>query len=266
MSDLLQSVREGRLLHLTLNRPEKRNALNLGLCRALMEAIDHAARDRSIGVILLTAAGKSFCAGMDLAEIADGANSNQVNALHEQIFAFYARLEKPIVAGVQGAALAGGTGLVANCHIAVASPDATFGLTEIRLGLWPFLVFRSVAAALGERRAVELSLTGRTFPAAQALEWGLIHEIAADAPARALEIARALAESSPTAIQNGLSYVNQVRGLSWEKAGEVARLIRDDVFGSDDFAEGIRAFQEKRPPRWPSLKEFAPDESPPGKP
>src|SRR5205807_2610015 len=103
---------------------------------------DHGIRDRSVGVILLTAAGKSFCAGMDLAEAADG-NSNQVNALHEQIFAFYARIEKPVVAGVQGAALAGGTGLVANCHIAVASPDATFGLTEIRLGLWPFLVFRS---------------------------------------------------------------------------------------------------------------------------
>jgi enoyl-CoA hydratase/carnithine racemase len=266
MSDLLQTVREGRLLHLTINRPDKRNALNLELCRALVEAIDHAARDRSLGVILLTAAGKSFCAGMDLAEIAEGANTNQINALHEQLFTMYARLEKPVVAAVQGAAMGGGTGLVANCHVVVASPDATFGLTEIRIGLWPFLVFRSVSATLGERRTVELSLTGRTFPAAEARELGLIHEIADDAPARALEIARALAESSPTAIQNGLSFVNQVRGLSWEKAGEVARLIREDVFGSDDFAEGVRAFQEKRPPRWPSLNEFSASQGPPGKP
>jgi len=258
MSDLLQTVREGRLLHLTFNRPDKHNALNLELCRAFMEAIDQASHDRSLGVILLTAAGKSFCAGMDLAEVAEGVKSNQINALHEQMFTLYARMEKPIVAGVQGAALAGGTGVVANCHIAVASPYATFGLTEIRVGLWPFLVFRSVSAALGERRTVELSLTGRVFQAPEARELGLIHEIADDAPGRALEIARALAESSPTAIQNGLSYVNQVRDLNWEKAGEVARLIREDVFGSDDFAEGIRAFQEKRRPRWPSLNEFTP--------
>src|SRR4051794_7504467 len=112
MSDLLTSVREGRLLHLTINRPDKRNALNLELCRAIMEAIDFATRDRSVGVILLTAAGKSFCAGMDIVEIAEGVNSNQVNALHEQVFAFYARLEKPVVGGIHGAALAGGTGLV----------------------------------------------------------------------------------------------------------------------------------------------------------
>src|SRR5436305_1352963 len=156
MSDLLQSVREGRLLHLTINRPEKSNALNLELCRALMEAVEHAARDRSLGVILLTASGKNFCAGMDLTEAADGTNSHQANALHEQIFTFCARLEKPIVAGIQGAALAGGTGLVANCHSVVASPNATVGLTEIRLGLGPFLVFRSVAAADGDPGTAEL--------------------------------------------------------------------------------------------------------------
>src|SRR5262249_35920640 len=129
------------------------------------------------------------------------------------------------------------------------------GLTEIRLGLWPLLVFRAVSAALGERRTVELALTGRTFPAAEAREFGLIHEIAPDARSRAREIALALAEASPTAIQNGLLFTQQVRGLSWEKAGEVARMIRQEVFGSDDFAEGVRAFLEKRRPRWPSLSE-----------
>jgi enoyl-CoA hydratase/carnithine racemase len=190
---------------------------------------------------------------MDLAEIAEGLNSNMLNALHEQLFTSGARLEKPMVAAVEGPALGGGTGLVANCHVVVASGDATFGLTEIRLGLWPFLVFRAVSAALGERRSVELSLTGRLFPAPEARELGLVHEVSADAAGRAYEIALALSEASPTAIQNGLSFVHQVRGLPWDKAGEMARMVREDVFGSDDFAEGIRAFLEKRPPKWPSL-------------
>ena len=253
MSDLLETVREGRLLHLTLNRPDKRNALNLDLCRALVESIETASRDRSVGCILLTAKGSAFCAGMDLAEIANGANSNSMNALHEQLFTAGARLEKPMVAAVTGPALGGGTGLVANCHVVVASPDATFGLTEIRLGLWPFLVFRAVSAALGERRCIELSLTGRIFPAPEARELGLIHEISPDAAARAHEIAVGLSEASPTAIQNGLSFVQQMRGLPWDRAGELARMVREDVFGSDDFEEGVRAFLEKRTPKWPSL-------------
>jgi enoyl-CoA hydratase/carnithine racemase len=255
MTGILESVRQGRVLHLTLNRPEKRNALDAALCRAIVEAVDQASRDRSIGAILLTAKGKSFCAGMDLAEIAAGADSPQITAMHEQLFTMIARLEKPLVAAVNGAALGGGTGLVANCHIVVASSDATFGLTEIRLGLWPFLVFRAVSSALGERRTVELALTGRVFRSAEAREFGLVHEIADDAPARAQEIAQGLAEASPTAIQNGLIFTQQVRGLSWDKAGEVARLVRGEVFGSEDFAEGIQAFLEKRAPKWPSLPE-----------
>src|SRR5947209_10171662 len=152
MSPLLETAREGRVFRLVLNRPEKRNALNIELCRALLDTLETAARDRSIGAILLTASGKSFCAGMDLAEIAEGGESNVMNALHEQLFTIGARLEKPLVAAVEGAALGGGTGLVANCHIVVGSREATFGLTEIRLGLWPFLVFGAVSAALGERR------------------------------------------------------------------------------------------------------------------
>src|SRR5438477_7547087 len=163
MTDILHSVREGRLLRLTLNRPEKRNALDAALCRALVSALDEAAADPAISAILLTGNGKAFCAGMDLAEIEQTTGTAEIDAVHEQLFTAGARLPKPLIAGVHGAALAGGTGLVANCHIVVASPGATFGLTEIRLGLWPFLVYRAVAAALGDRRTLELSLTGRIF-------------------------------------------------------------------------------------------------------
>src|SRR5438105_4724909 len=176
VSDLLLTHRHGRLLQLTLNRPDKRNALNAALCRAIIDAVTHAAADRSVGAIVLSGEGKAFCAGMDLKEMAEDDDTSRVDVLHEQLFTLGARIGKPLVAAVQGAALGGGTGLVANCHVVIAGEDAIFGLTEIRLGLWPFLIFRSVMAALGERRTIELALTGRTFSAAEAREIGLVHE------------------------------------------------------------------------------------------
>jgi enoyl-CoA hydratase/carnithine racemase len=253
MTDVLHSVREGRLLRLTLNRPGRRNALDAALCHALVRALEDAAGDPAIGAILLTANGKAFCAGMDLAEIELVSDVAEINALHERLFTIGARLAKPLIAGVHGAALAGGTGLVANCHIVVTAPEASFGLTEIRLGLWPFLIYRVVAGALGERRTLELSLTGRIFLGAEARELGLAHEVAEDAAGRALEIARAVAGFSPTALQSGMAFVQRQRGLGSLEGGAIAREVRNQVFAGEDFQEGIRAFREKRTPRWPSL-------------
>jgi enoyl-CoA hydratase/carnithine racemase len=161
----------------------------------------------------------------------------------------------PIVAAVHGAALAGGTGLVANCHVVVAADDAVFGLTEIRIGLWPFLIFRSVAGAVGERRAVEFALTGRTFGAAEARDCGLVHEIAApaDLEERATRIGLRLANASPAAVRSGLMFVQEIRHRDWHQAGEIARNVRNQLFQSPDFHEGVKAFHEKREPQWPSL-------------
>jgi len=253
MSESLQISREGRVLHLVLNRPDRRNALNMDLCTALGAALEEAENDAGVGAVLLRGNGKSFCAGMDLHEVL-APSSGDVNEIHERIFTAGIRLTKPLIAAVHGAALAGGTGLAANCHIVVAADDATFGLTEIRIGLWPFVIFRTVAAALGQRRATELALTGRIFGASEAREYGLAHHIVEPAALlqRAQEIAGAIAESSPTAIHAGLAFVRAARGKTWEEAGDLARQMRNEVFRSADFQEGIRAFQEKRPPRWPS--------------
>jgi enoyl-CoA hydratase/carnithine racemase len=256
MSLVLESELRGRVLHLRMNRPEKRNALSAELCRQLVRAIEEADNSRTAGAILLTAAGPAFSAGMDLSEL-DNAAPRTIDTVHEQLFTIGARLSLPIIAAVSGPALGGGTGLVANCHIVIASPQASFGLTEIRLGLWPFLVFRAVAAALGERRAVELSLTGRTFPAAEARDIGLVHQVSDAAEERAMEVAEAIASSSPTAIRTGLAYVREIRGLNWRQAGEIACQLRGQIFNSADFREGIAAFREKRGPRWPSLAELS---------
>jgi len=239
MSHLLASL-EGRVLRLTLDRPEKRNALDTSLCSQLVEALESAARDDSVGAILLQGNGKSFCAGMDLNDFGGAAD------LHERLFTIGYRLTTPIVAAVHGASLGGGTGLVANCHIVVAAPGATFGLTEIRLGLWPFLVFRACTAAMGERRALELALTGRIFPAAEARDIGLIHELSPDPQARAAEIAAQLASWSPTAIRRGLSFVHSSRPLDWQQAGALARQTRDEIFATEDFQSALRAFRERK--------------------
>lgn len=252
MGNLLEIHREGRLISIALNRPEKRNALNIQLCRELVGALEDADKDAAVGAILLSGNGKCFCAGMDLSEI-NQTTTDEITNVQERLFTIGARLGKPLVAAVQNAALAGGTGLAANCHIVIAREDAAFGLTEIRLGLWPFLVFRSVTAAIGERRTVELALTGRIVNAAEAQGMGLIHEVTEHMEKRALDLAKALSESSPTAIRSGLTFVQQSRGRDWQSAGVVARRVRDEVFASEDFQEGLAAFREKRAARWPSL-------------
>jgi enoyl-CoA hydratase/carnithine racemase len=110
-----------------------------------------------------------------------------------------------------------------------------------------------VTAAVGERRTVEMALTGRIVGAAESREMGLVHEVAGDAVARATEIAEAVAAFSPSAIRSGLEFVQEVRGRNWHEAGEIARRVRGAVFASADFQEGLRAFREKRTPSWPSL-------------
>jgi enoyl-CoA hydratase/carnithine racemase len=252
MSDILEISRSGRVLSLRLNRPEKRNALNAELCRAIVRAVEDGDADHSVGAILLAANGPAFCAGMDLAEVRPG-NSEEINLAHEQLFTLGARITTPLIGAIEGAALGGGAGLVANCHIALASPQATFGLTEIRLGLWPFLIFRSVTAAIGERRTLEMALTGRIVSPAEAKDIGLIHEVGENAAAHARVVAEAVAASSPTSIRSGMAFIQEVRGRNWQEAGEIGRRIRNQVFESADFREGISAFREKRGPKWPSL-------------
>jgi len=253
MSETLQISRHGRVFELTLNRPDRRNALNMELCEALAKALELAENDASVGAVLINGNGKAFCAGMDLHEVLSP-GAGPVNEVHERIFTAGVRMTKPLIAAVHGAALAGGTGLAANCHIVVAAEDATFGLTEIRIGLWPFVIFRTIAAALGQRRATELALTGRIFGAAEAREYGLVHQVVDPAvlDEKGREIAGGIADASPTAIHAGLAFVRDARDKSWEEAGELARRRRTEVFHSADFQEGIRAFQEKRRPHWPS--------------
>jgi enoyl-CoA hydratase/carnithine racemase len=216
---MIEVSRESNLLRIALNRPEKRNALNIALCRQLIDALESANEDPEIRAILLSGNGKAFCAGMDLNEVTIAADE-----LHDRLFTAFAWLKKPLIADVRGAAIAGGTGLVANAHVVFASDEAFFGLTEIRIGLWPFLVFRAMVHAIGERRTVELSLSGRTFSAREAEAFGLVHYVGGDAESMARKLADA--EAAVT----GLTCLQESRGLDLAEAGRVARRFRKTIF------------------------------------
>jgi len=240
---LIETKQEGRVVYIALNRPEKRNALSVQMCIELVDAFDEADRNNSVGAIVLSGNGPSFCAGMDLKESLD-TDQVQLAGIHERLYSVIHRIRTPIVAAVHGAALAGGTGLVANAHIVVAHPESRFGLTEVKIGLWPVLIFR----------AIELSLTGREFTAEQAREYGLVTEVSPDPLTRATEIATGIAAFSRVAVGIGLDYAHKIRGRDWDHAGRIGRPTRDRLLSNEDYREGVRAFMEKRKPSWPSLK------------
>jgi enoyl-CoA hydratase/carnithine racemase len=204
--------------------------------------------------VLLDAQGPVFCAGFEYDELV-ASSGHELTPVHEELLTFGVHYHKPIVAAVQGPALGAGVGLVANCHVVVAAQGAQFGLTEIRLGFWPFVAHRAVALAIGERRTVELSLTGRLFTAAEAMQYGLVHELAQpdDLEQRAGQIATQLATSSQETLRRGLDFVQKSREMSWATAGRLADEYVARTLRSADFYEGAVAARENRRPVWPSL-------------
>lgn len=252
MSANLAEHREARVQRLVLQRLSKRNALDAALCAELITAIQRADADPSVGCILLAAEGPAFCAGMDLDETLSP-DVARLEQPHRQLFTIGSALRKPLIAAVQGSTFGGGVGLVANAHIVIAAEGAKFGLTEMRLALWPYAIYPALVRAMGSRRTLELSLTARLFSASEAREYGLVHEITHDVgslESRASSTAQALSESSPDALERGLRFARDSEGLSAGEAVSLALARRAEAFASPEFHEGVRAFQEKRPPRW----------------
>ena len=246
MNESLPISSQGRLRRLTLNRPEKRNALDVALCRSLVEAVREAASDPSVGAILLSAEGKDFCSGMDLTEALE-TNPDEMLAVHQELFSMGARLRKPMVAAVQGAAVAGGLGLALNAHIVVASSGAQFGLPEVRIGLWPYVILPVVAAAIGLRKATELALTARLVHAEEACRMGIVDVVVEPDALReqAERIALELAERSATVMEQGLSFMQQIAELDPVSAAKLAGKFRREAHDSAEFREGVLAFRRR---------------------
>lgn len=248
---------EDRIAGITLNDPDQRNALTYAMVSELIAALRQAESDDSVRVVLLAAAGKHFSAGGNLREFAAEIDQPafyhwESGALWEELFSLIPQMTKPVVAAVRGYALAGGTGLAALCDLTLASAEAKFGLTEINIGLFPLIVLPAVRRAVGEKKALELALTGAIIEAGEAASMGLVNRVVPETELdeAALALARDLAAKSPQALHLGKRLFWDTAGMTYEQALSHGRSIRVNYMLSEDLREGIAAFKEKRKPNW----------------
>ncbi|MBI3475159.1 MAG: enoyl-CoA hydratase/isomerase family protein [Acidobacteria bacterium] len=252
----LQLAFEHGIATVTLNRPEKRNAISYELIDDLGRALDEV-KISSAQVLILTGAGKAFCSGMDLDNLKaltgrtpeQGlADTRKMAALFRGLYDF----PKPTIAAVNGAAVAGGTGLATLCDFTLAVPEAKFGYTEVRIGFVPAIVSTFLLRQVGEKIARDLLLTGRLFDAEEALRIGLINEIVSPEKlhARARELAAQLMENSPAS----LAYTKRLLSdhAREELDAQIESAVRENAAIRDtpDFREGVTSFLEKRKPKW----------------
>src|SRR2546421_7735515 len=252
----LQLAYDDRVATLTLNRPEKRNAISFELIDDLLQALDEVAKS-SASVLILTGAGKAFCSGMDLENLKSLIGRSPEQNLKDsetmvRLFRALYEFPKVTIAAVNGAAIAGGTGLAVLCDFTLAVPEAKFGYTEVKIGFVPAIVSTFLLRQVGEKHARDLLLTGRLFDAHEALRLGLINEIVEPDKLmdRAHELAAHLLENSPTS----LGYTKRLltEHARAELDAQIESAVRENaaIRQTADFREGVTSFLEKRRPRW----------------
>jgi len=241
---------------LTLNRPDKRNAINPEMISELQTALDEIEKKR-VRVVIVTGAGKAFCAGMDLAMLQTIAkqspqenqeDSRRIAKLFRRIWSF----PRPIIAAVNGHALAGGCGIATLCDFTLAVSEAKFGYTEVRIGFLPAIVSVFLTRQIGDKRARDLLLTGRLVDAKEAQQLGLVSEIIEPdrLMARASELADYLVEVSPGSLSRAKRLLVTSEAAGVDADLERAVLENARIRCTPDFKEGIASFLEKRRPVW----------------
>lgn len=255
--DLILAADEGPVRVVTLDRPEVRNALSRELRDALAAALDDAERDPAVRALVLTGAGGAFCSGLDLADLErlatqpTEANREDSRALADLFWRLYT-FPKPVVAAVNGAAVAGGAGLVSVCDLAVMAASARLGYSEARIGFVAALVGVFLVRLVGEKRARDLLLSARLVGADEAREMGLVNEVVPDAEVRERAVARAreLAANAPSSLAMTKALLASVPGMGLEDGLRYAVEVNALARTTDELREGVRAFLEKRPPDW----------------
>ncbi len=254
----IQLTHDSGLATITLNRPEKRNAISFQLVEELLAALGEIEQSPA-HVVILTGAGKAFCAGLDLDDLKSLVGKTHEENLQDsarmaRIFRRLYEFPRPTIAAVNGAAIAGGTGLATMCDFTLAVPEAKFGYTEVRIGFVPAIVSSILVWQVGHKIARDLLLTGRLFDAAEAHRYGLVNEIVDPERlmARARELAAQLMENSPSSVRATKRLINNFIARQLDE--QIAAAIEDNarIRTTADFREGITAFLEKRKPRWSS--------------
>lgn len=254
-TDILYDVSDA-VATITLNRPERRNAIGPSTLRELLAAFDEAKRDTAVHAVVLTGAGdKAFSAGANLSDMSVDASESarhDERGLFVDLFLAMERLGKPILGAINGAALAGGFGLALSCDLLVAADSAQFGTPEIRVGLWPMMIMSVVIRDLGRKRALQLFMTGDRIDAQTALRWGIVNRVvpAADVRSETVAWARELTRWSPLTMRLGRNAFYDIDGLDMEAQLRYLHAQLTAVSLSDDFREGITAFLQKREPHF----------------
>ena len=241
---------------ITLNRPEKRNAISFVLVEELQSALKEVEQSPA-QVVILTGAGKAFCAGMDLDELRGLLGKTpEENVKDSKVMAGLFRglyeFPLPTIAAVNGAAVAGGTGIATMCDFTLAVPNAKFGYTEVRIGFVPAIVSSILVWQVGHKIARDLLLSGRTFDADDAYRWGLVNEVVE--PDRLMDKAKSLAlelmQSSPSSLRATKKLINGFIAEQLDR--QIAQAVEDNarIRTTADFREGITSFLEKRKPVW----------------
>jgi methylglutaconyl-CoA hydratase len=245
--------RRGPAAWITLNIPEKRNALTTELVAGLRAQIDKANADNAIRAIVLTGNGPAFCAGADLKNKGDmGDSGEKVRNPFIDLLESLRDGAKPVVGAINGAAFGGGLGLVAACDIAIAVAGAKFSFSEVRIGVIPAMISVVVLPKLGEHHTMRLFLTGERFTSERALEYGLLHDVVAekDLERAVTDEVDAIAKGGPIAIGEAKKLVRTVARLGEDEAFAYAEEVIGRLFTSDEAAEGMAAFAAKRSPAW----------------
>ncbi len=238
----------------TVDRPEARNALNFALLVELAEVLERLDGDGRTRVAVITGAGdRAFAAGADIVELADQTPERLHAEGHFDAWDRLGAIEIPLIAAVRGFALGGGCELAMACDLIVAGDDAQFGQPEIKIGVMPGAGgTQRLTRAIGTAGAMELILTGRLMPAHEALAAGLVNTVvpAEDTVAEALDLADRIAEMPPLAVRAAKRSVRAAAELPLSAGLRQERDAFFELFGTADQKEGMRAFQEKRPPSW----------------
>jgi enoyl-CoA hydratase/carnithine racemase len=253
LQDLLVT-REGGLAVVTLNRPERRNALSLELMREALAAFRSLGEDGTVRVVILAAAGKVFSAGHDLSEMRGRGvgDYREIFGLCAKLMAAIESIPQPVIAQVQGLATAAGCQLAATCDLVVASEQAAFATPGVKIGLSCTTPMVVLSRVIGRKRALEMLLTGRPVDAATAAVWGLVNRVvpAAELEAETRKLAVQIAEASPLTIGIGKKAFYTQIDLDQSKAYAYATEVMTMNALADDAQEGISAFLEKRAPCW----------------
>ena len=239
---------------ITLNRPENLNTFSLQLAIELNSALKELDQDTMVRVVVIKAAGKAFCAGIDVSELAGKSVveiRDWVRAEDEHNLTI-ANMKKPVIASVQGAAVANGCGLVAACDLAIASEEAKFGTTGIRIGLFCCAPGYQVLASVGRKRAMEMVLTGDIIPAVEAERIGLVNKVVPPEKLEeaTMELAEKLAAKSPVALQMGKAAFYKMQSMGYEAAMDYLSNTFALLSATDDAHEGVEAFLNKRAPQF----------------